>query len=174
MRNEIFTPINDFPAYTIGNYGTIIGARGTPLSTYANTKGYVKVALSRKNKTCNRFVHRLIAEHFIPNPSNLPTVNHIDGDKSNNTIGNLEWCSYKDNMQHATHIINKMDFLSNTPIARKLNVEQVREIKTQIPYLNTIIGTTEYYNIINTFADRYNVTTQTIKCIVWGKTWKSV
>ena len=166
--------INEFPTYKIGNYGTIIGTRGTPLSTYANTKGYVKVALSRKNKTCNRFVHRLIAEHFIPNPSNLPTVNHIDGDKSNNTIGNLEWCSYKGNMQHATHIINKMDFLSNNPIARKLTIDQVKEIKRRIPYLNTIKGTSEYHTIIETFADTYNVNPQTIKCIVWGKTWKSI
>ena len=47
------------------------------------------------------YLHRLIAETFIPNPDNLPCVNHIDGNKTNNDLHNLEWCSLLDNIRHA-------------------------------------------------------------------------
>ena len=56
--------------------------------------------LSKNGKWYYRRVHRLVAEAFIPNPNNLPQVNHIDGDKTNNDVSNLEWTSNKDNTQH--------------------------------------------------------------------------
>jgi len=69
----------------------------------ANNKGYLRVVLRHKgdNTSHGRYVHRLVAEAFIPNPLKLTDVNHIDGDKSNNTVSNLEWCSRKANVEHA-------------------------------------------------------------------------
>lgn len=65
------------------------------------SKGYLVVSLSKENKHKNYKIHRLVAETFIPNPNNYPQVNHIDGDKHNNNINNLEWCSCKQNIKHA-------------------------------------------------------------------------
>ena len=63
--------------------------------------GYYKVTLSVNRKLHYRTVHRLVAETFIPNPNNLPQVNHINGDKTNNSVDNLEWVSPRTNVNHA-------------------------------------------------------------------------
>ena len=61
----------------------------------------------RTMSKCSKTIHRLVAETFIPNPNNLPCVNHIDGDKSNNSVDNLEWVGYSDNLQHAYNILKR-------------------------------------------------------------------
>lgn len=60
-----------------------------------------QVQLWRGNKAYLRNVHRLVAEAFIPNPENKPTVNHIDGNPLNNNVNNLEWATYSENQKHA-------------------------------------------------------------------------
>ena len=69
----------------------------------SNFKGYLQVGLSNKGDKTFR-VHRLVALTFIPNPYNLPQVNHKDGNKKNNCVDNLEWISNYDNMQHAVKL----------------------------------------------------------------------
>ncbi len=66
-----------------------------------NNDGYLVVNLRRDHTAKVIPVHRLVAEAFIPNPDNLPTVNHKDGDKTNNRVDNLEWASYSENNTHA-------------------------------------------------------------------------
>ena len=65
--------------------------------------GYLKVILYRNRKHFNKLVHRLVAEAFIPNPNNLPQVNHKneDGEKTNDHFKNLEWSTVQENMKHA-------------------------------------------------------------------------
>lgn len=75
--------------------------KGGIISTRINNCGYVSVRLSKNGKIYTRFVHRLMAEAFIPNPLNKKYVNHIDGDKKNNSLKNLEWVTHSENIRHA-------------------------------------------------------------------------
>ena len=68
------------------------------------SNGYPYVCLRKKEINKNHLIHRLVAVAFLPNPHNLPEVNHIDGDKSNNSVENLEWCNRSYNLEHAVKI----------------------------------------------------------------------
>jgi len=76
--------------------------KGVWLKPQPNSNGYLCVILQGANtKPFNKSIHRIMAEAFIPNPCNKPWINHIDGDKHNNNLKNLEWCTAKENSQHA-------------------------------------------------------------------------
>ena len=65
----------------------------------ANRYGYLYVNLSRNGKYTSYTIHRLVAEAYLPNPSNLPDVDHIDNDKTHNYLNNLQWITHKDNVR---------------------------------------------------------------------------
>lgn len=65
--------------------------------------GYLAAHLSKDGKDCHIFIHRLVAQAFLPNPEGLPQVNHKDEDKTNNAVWNLEWCSAAYNNAYGTH-----------------------------------------------------------------------
>jgi hypothetical protein len=67
--------------------------KGKQMKQTMHSRGYKVVALTKDGKTTSAFVHRLVAAAFIPNPDNLPMVNHKDEDKTNNFTENLEWCT---------------------------------------------------------------------------------
>lgn len=93
-----------------------------------NTSGYLDLALQKNKKQYTVSIHRLIAMAFIPNPQRLPEVNHIDGNKFNNSIENLEWVSSRNNQLHAyrTGLKRKLKHEQNPKAI--LNREQVLEI----------------------------------------------
>lgn len=74
------------------------------LKTFDNNLGYLFIRLSKNNKIKNYYIHKLVAEHFIPNPNNLPEVNHKDECKSNNIYTNLEWCDRKYNVNYGNRL----------------------------------------------------------------------
>lgn len=83
--------------------GTVYSDLGHKYTWTDNGAGYKKVAIGEKGstKTHNRYIHRLVAQCYIPNPDDHKQVNHINGDKSDNHVSNLEWVSNKQNIRHA-------------------------------------------------------------------------
>lgn len=75
--------------------------RGKILKLYISKKGYLQVNLTKNRQSKTSSVHRLVATAFIQNPKNKPEVNHIDGNKQNNKIDNLEWVTSSENTIHA-------------------------------------------------------------------------
>lgn len=102
-------PVEGYEDYSVTEDGQVFSNKSgvkKPLSQY-NAGGYGKVRLFKDGKFKRFRVHRLVALMFIPNPKNLPCVNHIDGDNMNNRATNLEWTSFKENSQHAAPKMKK-------------------------------------------------------------------
>ena len=97
-----YKTVPDFPEYCVGSDGSIFSSkRGKEIELKPSTSGgYAKVQLANGGTKANWQVHRLVAELFIPNKKNLEIVNHIDGDKLNNDVSNLEWTTRAGNAQH--------------------------------------------------------------------------
>ena len=102
MIEKIWKPIIGYEnLYKINNYGEVLSLRSNKiLKPNDNGIGYFIIQLCKNGKRKNYLIHRLVAEHFLDNPNNLPEVNHKDEDKSNNFVNNLEWCKHKYNMNY--------------------------------------------------------------------------
>lgn len=105
---EIWKDIKDYEGlYQVSNLGRVRSLRYhntteiKVLNQFKANKRYLFVSLSKNNINTKKTVHRLVAQTFIHNPFKLNEVNHIDGNKENNCVKNLEWCTHKENMQHA-------------------------------------------------------------------------
>ena len=91
-----------FNNYDITKEGIIINKKtGKQSKGCIDNKGYLTFHTTRNNKYYSWPIHRLIAIKYIPNPNNYPVINHIDGNKLNISIDNLEWCTQSDNIKHA-------------------------------------------------------------------------
>jgi hypothetical protein len=103
MENITWYPIERFEGlYSINKNGDVLSLRaGNILAQSFNTYGYKQVGLFKNRASRVAPIHRLMAETFIPNPNNYDCVNHKDGNKLNNSIENLEWCTKAQNNQHA-------------------------------------------------------------------------
>lgn len=124
-----------------GNFKFIL-APEREMSYTLNNRGYLTVVIRRKT----HMLHRLVAQAFIPNPENKAMVNHLDGNKQNNHVSNLEWCTVQENNQHARetglhkqakgHTLNyqsadtKQKSLANLKDKSKLSPEEVRYVRS--------------------------------------------
>ena len=99
---EIWRDIKGYEGlYQVSNWGKVRNGKGQIMFQEPNHKGYMRVRLVKSGNKKNKRVSRLVAEAFIPNPDNLPQVNHKDGNKMNNSFTNLEWITMEENIEHA-------------------------------------------------------------------------
>lgn len=165
---EVFEDLKGYEeSYQISDQGRIFTKRrldgnriiyGRELHPLITKDGYLKVRLTKNSVATGYYIHRLVAKQFIENPYNLPEVNHRDGNKFNNKVSNLEWCSKQDNMKHAAkHSL--IQHGAARPSA-KLTEEQVLEIYK----LKGIMAAKE-------IGAYYGVSKNTINLILRGKKW---
>jgi hypothetical protein len=101
--------------YQVSSYGSVRNKDNGTKLIGNTTRGYRYVVLRKNGNQYSPKVHRLVACAFLSNDNNYPCVNHIDGNKTNNNVRNLEWCSYSENSKHAYRIglQRKMDGAKN-------------------------------------------------------------
>jgi len=111
---EIWKSVLEFENYyVISNTGALRSLHhrnlGKVLKTRIDRANYYTVRLTKKMKTCTKYIHRLLAENFIPNPDGKSFVNHINGNQLDNRLCNLEWSTHSENIKHAydTGLIHK-------------------------------------------------------------------
>ena len=93
--------IKPFHQYYVSSCGKVFGCTGNEMKQETTNRGYKRISLSINGKHERWSIHRLVALLFIPNPEQKLEVNHIDGNKENNDVSNLEWCSRSENEKHA-------------------------------------------------------------------------
>ena len=102
---ETFVKIEGFENYEVSNLGKVRNIKsGRTLKPKLNRGGYLMYGLYENNKQKFLLLHRIIATAFIDNPEEKPQVNHIDENKTNNDLSNLEWCTARENAIHGTRI----------------------------------------------------------------------
>lgn len=128
---EEWKNIESFEGYQVSNEGRVKNSKGKILKPQKNSCGYLRVQLWEDGKQVMKFIHRLVAEAFIPNPQNLLEVNHKDENPSRNEVSNLEWCDKKYNVNYGTRNQRSGEKLTNHPTKSK-RVDQIDPITGEI------------------------------------------
>lgn len=148
--NEIWNEMEEFGnEFLVSNFGRIkrktriwgSGKQFTTIKTIPESivkqrilkDGYVKTTICYKGIKKSYSVHVLVARHFIPNPNNLPQVNHKDGNKSNNCIENLEWATASQNAMHASRILHPGAYGKAKRNLGKETADKIREYRKNNP-----------------------------------------
>ena len=155
--DEIWIPIQGFPSYEVSNKGRVKNKKsGILLKAYVR-RLYKTVSLRKPGEKTSTtlHIHRLVAKAFIPNPHNFPQVNHIDGDKLNNNVENLEWCTCGMNIKHAydtglrepiDHPLKKsvLQIDKDNNVINRFPSMNDAERKTGIRHINEVISGAKY------------------------------
>ena len=157
--------------YKVSNFGNVdsLNSRGRGkrkrLKLSINKYGYMQVQLSINGKPKMFLVHRLVAMCFIPNPNNYKQVNHIDGNKLNNHVSNLEWCSNQQNMDHA----KRLGLIKSPKGEKHGNAKITEAIVIEIFRLYNVEKWTQ-----QRIADHFEINQSTVGKVLRRKQWKHV
>ena len=164
-------PIEGFEGlYEVSNIGNVRSLNyrhtgGAKILRPGGNKGYLNINLWKNGKRYIKTVHRLVANAFIPNPENKPQVNHIDGDKTNNRVNNLEWVTNRENQLHAYNI----GLHVTTEESRKKLSEARKGEKNPKAKQVICITTREVFDYMAEGAKKYNVNAGNISDCCRGK-----
>lgn len=131
---EALRPIEGHPSYLVTPEGEIFSVKSGRLRklSLGSAGPYLLAQFCEYNVRSVKKVHRIVAETFIPNPEKKPEVNHIDGDKHNNNVRNLEWVTGKENTRHAFTIGLRTGRSGEQHPLAKLRAEDIREIRAML------------------------------------------
>lgn len=149
--NEIWKDIEDYEGlYQVSNFGRVKRVEtGRILKGSKEPIGYLRVNISKNGIESTKKIHRLVSQAFIPNPENKSDVNHIDEDKANNNVNNLEWSTRKENINHGTRNERSSKTQSIPIIAINLKTgesqefygtnECARQLEIQAPNISAVL-----------------------------------
>ncbi len=171
LPGEVWKDIEIFKDYQISNCGRLRshkkGNEWRLLRPFINNDGYVAFQFTGNGKSKKLYMHRLVALAFIPNPENLPMVEHIDNDKTNCHVDNLRWATYSENNYHAYRDgLKKPPRGMKSPKA-KLTDDEVRWIRKNYIPRDKKFGT-------RALARKFNVSSRSIQAILSRKTWTHI
>lgn len=155
-----FARIDGYPNYLVNKRGLVVDVKKGILLSRTLSQGYFRYNLQQNGIKRSFKASRLVAAAFIPNPNNLPFVNHINGKKNDDRVENLEWVTAKENSEHAvrTNLIKSGEECSNAILKSKY-----------IPWIRKMHEVGISYAQI---ARLYGVTPSTIRAVIISKNWK--
>jgi len=172
VKGEEWKQIPWYPLYYVSNRGRVISLIGNPklLKESFRGPGYPGVAVKIDTKRKNFYVHRLVAQAFIPNPNNYPQVNHKNSIRNDNRVHNLEWCTCKQNINHA---IKKGRMLvgEKNGNCNGTNLSQNKLTKEQVSVIKYRLMNESYWGLNSDLAEEYGVVQHTISGIKTGTHW---
>ncbi|QLL37136.1 HNH endonuclease [Lactiplantibacillus plantarum] len=122
----------DIDGMEVSSFGRVRSVKGHYYKNCRGKDGYMRITFRMNGKCVNKLVHRLVAQAFIPNPNNLPEINHKDCGRTNNNVSNLEWCTYSYNNQYREEFgISNAEVLGVPLFAINLTTLEVSRFQSQ-------------------------------------------
>ena len=152
---EKWVNIENHPSYFISNFGRVFSKKSNKVmkNRVVSKNGYQQITLDNSQL----LVHRLVAQAFIPNPNNLPCVNHKDENPGNNDFRNLEWCTYKYNSNYGTnpirHSKKMLDRYDNDPDWKSDCIKRLAEIQKK--KRKRVVQLDKFNNYLKTYESSY-------------------
>lgn len=131
-KTEVWLRHPEIEKIEVSSFGRVRSVKGHYYKYCRDKGGYLKITFNVNGKSTCKLVHRLVAQTFIPNPDNLPEVNHKDGDRANNCVSNIEWCTHEYNMKYREeHGISSAEALGHSMFAINLKTLEVSRFRSQ-------------------------------------------